>query len=478
MGARAEVVICGAGPTGLGAAWRLEEYRLAGHDCPRWRLLESHDRPGGMAASEAVDGFVWDLGGHVLFPHYRYFDDLLDELVDDWNYVTPVRGAWMWGRFIPYPVQRNLRHFPSDVLAAAIAGLREPPASTAPRNFGEFLMAQFGSGLHRDFFEPLNLKMWATHPDDMAMEWADQRSGSATANVPRVDLAQVLADIDAGRDAPGWNADTTIRYPANGGTGRIWSELLARLPSEQVGFGREVAAVHTRDRTLELSDGERVHYDSLVSSMPLDRLLRTITDQPELARLADRLRPAATESVGFGLAGDPPPQLSDICSLYIPDLEIVFWRVTVLSNYSAGNTPPNGRHWSLLCEVNTGADRPRPTADVVERARDGLIELGFIDPDQVVAVWHRSLTHGYPVPHLGRDADLAEIQRVLESFDIYSRGRFGGWRYEASNQDHAFMQGLELIDRLVAGTPETTYPTPTSANSRLGATDRQRIAPV
>jgi hypothetical protein len=49
------------------------------------------------------------------------------------------------------------------------------------------------------------------------------------------------------------------------------------------------------------------------------------------------------------------------------------------------------------------------------------------------------------------------VQAQLEGLEIYSRGRFGGWRYEVSNQDHAFMQGVEVADRLRDGKPETTY---------------------
>jgi len=48
---------------------------------------------------------------------------------------------------------------------------------------------------------------------------------------------------------------------------------------------------------------------------------------------------------------------------------------------------------------------------------------------------------------------------------VFSRGRFGGWKYEVSNQDHSFMQGVELVDRLVRGEPEITYFDPARANS-------------
>ena len=48
---------------------------------------------------------------------------------------------------------------------------------------------------------------------------------------------------------------------------------------------------------------------------------------------------------------------------------------------------------------------------------------------------------------------------------VFSRGRFGAWKYEVSNQDHSFMQGVEIVNRLVCDTPEVTITDPNLANS-------------
>jgi len=48
---------------------------------------------------------------------------------------------------------------------------------------------------------------------------------------------------------------------------------------------------------------------------------------------------------------------------------------------------------------------------------------------------------------------------------VFSRGRFGGWKYEVSNQDHSFMQGVEWVNALLLSEPEITYRDPNRANS-------------
>src|SRR5271168_4582876 len=99
--------ILGAGPTGLGAAKQLRDLGEQS-----FHLYEGSSRVGGLAGS-VVDpkGFTWDIGGHIQFSHYRYFDELMKQALGE-HWLHHQRESWVWidGRFVPYPFQNNIRH--------------------------------------------------------------------------------------------------------------------------------------------------------------------------------------------------------------------------------------------------------------------------------------------------------------------------------------------------------------------------------
>jgi hypothetical protein len=76
------------------------------------------------------------------------------------------------------------------------------------------------------------------------------------------------------------------------------------------------------------------------------------------------------------------------------------------------------------------------------------------------------LTPGYPTPSLERNAILHDVLPALEQHRIFSRGRFGAWKYEVSNQDHSFMQGVEVVDRIRYNRAEPTLNLPELVNQR------------
>ena len=95
-----KVVVIGAGPCGLSAATRLNQH---GHD--DWVLLEQNAEAGGLACTDVTpEGFLFDVGGHVIFSHYPYFDDLLDAVLgtgeEHWATHERVSYVWICGRYV------------------------------------------------------------------------------------------------------------------------------------------------------------------------------------------------------------------------------------------------------------------------------------------------------------------------------------------------------------------------------------------
>jgi protoporphyrinogen oxidase len=464
-----KVAVLGAGPTGIGAAWRLTqnlsstspESHATNGTLP-FLLLDEASLPGGRAASFITpEGFLFDYGGHVLFPHQEYgeFARLLDEIVPEWYSSRPFRGVWIRGKLIARPVQRNIHRLPLPTMFSCLWGLlrrkvREEDGSEP--NLQEYLEEQFGKQLTRHLMGPLNLKMWAYPPNALGSSWSSHHSGSKEKNIPDVSAVAILRNLVLNRDDTKWIETTSVRYPLEGGMGGIWERIFQMIPEGFRRLNTRVVSIDTTGRRIFLDNGTVIRYCTLVTSIPLDVLLRLLQDQPKLQARSLEFRAARVQLYGFGLKGPMPHILNGVHGLNVPAPEVPFWRVTIPSNVSPRNVPNTESTWSILCESSAAPEsKTRHTSEAIEKV---LRKMSFIPSDtKVVSVFSADLEHGYPVPFVGRNKLLNELQSELEMLCIYSRGRFGGWRYEVSNQDHAFMQGVEIIDRLYKGTPEYTY---------------------
>ena len=122
-----------------------------------------------------------------------------------------------------------------------------------------------------------------------------------------------------------------------------------------------------------------------------------------------------------------------------------------------------------MTETSESPQKPVVGARLVDDTIAGAIASGLIESRaQVASVWMHRVEYGYPTPSLDRDAQLARVLPALEAKDLFSRGRFGAWKYEVSNQDHSLMQGVEVVNRLLLQVPETTLTFPGTANSGWG----------
>lgn len=112
---------------------------------------------------------LYDVGGHVIFSHYKYFDDCIDEALpkeDDWfthQRISYVRYKGLW---VPYPFQNNISMLPKDDQVKCVEGLIDSAlecrvANTKPKNFDEWILRMTGKGVADIFMRPYNYKVWA-----------------------------------------------------------------------------------------------------------------------------------------------------------------------------------------------------------------------------------------------------------------------------------------------------------------------------
>jgi len=478
------ILIVGAGPTGLCAAYRLKELGYT-----NWELIDKSSQAGGLATSITDSkGFTWDIGVHVLFSHFAFFDALLDEYLEpkDWLYHQRWSPAWMRQRWVGYPIQSNVWRLPEDEVAEIVADLAtlKPDPTAQPRNFLEWLNNGFGKALTKAFMAPYNFKVWAHPPEQLNTIWVGER-------VATIKFGDILSNVINRRDAPAWGPNAQFRYPMNG-TGHIWEAVFQGLPKEHIKLSAEVKTVHTDegagagkpgDKSVELVDGTRIGFDALLSTVPVDRLLKTaFPDKPEMAQFAegeDKFKHQTVNLVGVGVWGQPPTRLNGVHWVYFPEEEFPFYRVTVLSNFSPLVVAKPFEQWSLLVEVSESKYRPVPKSkeELEAKVLEGLRKATMLPEDsKIESVWSTRLEYGYPVPYVERNMHMHKADHALRQMHIWSRGRFGSWKYEVANQDHSCMLGVDAIDAMLFGGNddgiEATFNSPSYVNNRYRKYDR------
>jgi protoporphyrinogen oxidase len=445
--AERKVLIVGAGPCGIGCARELE---ALGHG--DWKIAERGSTAGGHAGS-VVDpqGFTWDFGGHVVFSHYGEFDRLLEETMGD-EVFHHERSSYIRfdDRWVPYPFQNNLRHLPAEPAYECILGLIEATGGDSSMDFAVWMEATFGGGITHHFMRPYNFKVWATPPERMASNWIAER-------VSVIDHKRALRSMVFEEDDAAWGPNNMFLFPAEGGTAEIYRR--AALPlAGHIEYGRSIVEVDAEAKTVRYEDGGDDPYDILMSTMPVDILVRSLVHCPDHVRAAaDDLEHNGVYMVGVGYES---PLKDDKSWMYFPQDHAPFYRATNFAKYSPHNVPDGdtARYCSYMTEISYSRYKQETRDGLEERVEEGLRASGVIEGRPPVVSSHViDIDYAYPVPTLKRDAALEVIQPWLMGHDIISRGRFGSWRYEIGNMDHAVKMGMDAARFIVNQTPEELW---------------------
>jgi protoporphyrinogen oxidase len=436
---RADLVVLGGGPAGVGAAYRAAQRGL---DVV---LLERGDRVGGLAGSFEVAGVRVDHGSHRLHPTTDpvILAELRQLLGDDLQLRRRNGRIRLAGRWIAFPLRPAdlARRLPPSFAAAALRDTATSPFRRARADtFAEVLRAKLGPAMCERFYFPYARKLWGLEPGEIAGEQARRRVG---ADSP---LALVRRALAGGRGPRG-----VFWYPRRG-YGQL-SEALAEAAAAAgatLRLGAEVTGVRFPDdrATVEVGGAEPIEAGRVFSTLPLPLLARLTEPAPPEHALAAASKLAYRAMVLVYLALRRP-RYTEFDAHYLPEAWTPVTRVSEPKNYRDGDDPADT---TVLCaeipcalgDETWSADDDALAAVVLDAL--GHAELPRAQPFEVVV---RRVPRVYPVYRVGYERSLEELEAWAAAQPrLLSFGRQGLFVHD--NAHHALAMAWEAAAALTA----------------------------
>ncbi len=305
-----KVIIIGAGPAGITAAYELLKDNKNEYDVT---ILEETNEIGGISRTVKYNGNRMDIGGH------RFFSK--DERVMNlWQEIMPLQGTnsfddeklqiqkplqidgpnpekedevmlirnrvsriYYLKKFFDYPISIKLETFKNmgllNTLKAGFSYLKSVIIKRKEDSLEDFYINRFGKVLYTMFFEKYTEKVWGRHPREISADWGAQRAKGLS-------ITEIIKDMFAKifKKKNNQNAEVSLIeqfwYPKYG-PGQLWETLANK--TEQLGAkilkGYNVTNINIKNGKIESvtcnvnGQKQTIQADIFISSMPLKDLI-------------------------------------------------------------------------------------------------------------------------------------------------------------------------------------------------------------
>jgi protoporphyrinogen oxidase len=451
------VVIIGAGPAGLTAA-----YLLSKSDLPVTVVEADPEYVGGISRTVNYKGFHFDIGGHRFFSKSREVEDLWTEILSADLLLRPRSSRVFYGgKFYTYPLKAGealVQLGPVECMLCVLSYLKSRILPIRDvKSFEDWVTNQFGARLFRIFFKTYTEKVWGMSCQDISADWAAQR-------IKGMSLAAAIRNALL----PQRNGQAVIktmiesfRYPRLG-PGMMW-EACAQAVRHMGGkllMGHRVAACAMNSEssmwtvTCEGPNGERreIKARHIVSSAPLPELARVLEPLPKAEVLAAANALHFRDFLTVVLISRDRDQFSDNW-IYIHDPSVKVGRIQNYKSWSPEMVPdPAYCCYGLEYFCLEGDERWNSTDEqLMALARQELEKIGLGKAEDVLDGCVVRQRKAYPVYDDGYAANVAVIREALEREfpSLHLVGRNGMHKY--NNQDHAMMTAMLTVKNILAG---------------------------
>ena len=446
-----DIVIVGAGPAGLTAAYKLVQRGA------KPLVLEADNVVGGISRTVERDGWRFDIGGHRFFTKVEEVEALWREILPEEEFLNRPRMSRIYynNKFFDYPLKasnalKNLGIFEAVrcVLSYVWARIRPPKDQTTLEGW---VAARFGWRLYRIFFKTYTEKVWGVPANEIQADWAAQRIKNLSlfkaiinAVMPKRNQKEITSLIEE------------FRYPKHG-PGMMWEKAheLVTEGGGRVVFDAPVVRVeHAGGRAVAVvtADGERHPCEHLISTMPINLLLKAM-DPPvpaEVTKAADDLghRDFLTVALVVPEAAAFPDNW-----IYIHAPEVKVGRIQNFGSWSPYMVKDGFTCLGLEYFVFEGDELwTMADEDLIKLGTREVEQLGLVKPGSVGAGYVVRMPKAYPVydEHYQANVDVLRGWLAANTSNITPVGRNGMHRY--NNQDHSMLTAMLAVENIYGAT--------------------------
>ncbi len=330
------VVVIGAGPAGLSAAYDLVRCGI------QPILFEKSGTVGGIARTENYNGYHFDIGGHRFFSKIEYINRLWQKMLGE-NLLNVQRMSRIYykGRFFNYPLVpsnalANLGPLESVLILMSYLRAQLRP-NKEESTFEQWVSNRFGSRLYRTFFKTYTEKVWGIACNQIRADWAAQR-------IKGLSLMAALSNAIL-RTQKARTLVNQFLYPLKG-PGMMWKSFQQAIEAGggQIHFDSEVLQIGSENgRVVSVSCSQNgqlfdIPADHVISSMSIDRLVRAFHPSvpSEVADAADSLSYRAFLIVNLIVRRR---ELFKDQWIYVHSPEVLVGRIQNFKNWSAPCPP-------------------------------------------------------------------------------------------------------------------------------------------
>ncbi len=451
---RKQVVIIGAGPAGLTAAYELCKENVESV------VLEKDSVVGGISRTVNYKGYLFDIGGHRFFTKVRAVDEMWREVLGEEKFLKRSRLSRIYynKKFFYYPLRAANALFGLGILNSVMMVASYVKAQLFPIkrevSFEDWITNRFGRRLFNTFFKTYTEKVWGIPCDQISADWAAQRIKglSLIETVKNALLSQTSTDKN---DVIKTLIDS-FDYPEKG-PGQMWETVadLIQKRGSRLRMESGVERIHwNKDgvSAVEIDmkgESETIPGTDFISSMPIQELVRKLVPAPSPKVLEAAEKLAYRDFLTVSLIVNKPNLFEDNW-IYIHDSAVKVGRIQNFKNWSPGMVPDPMKTClglEYFCFEGDGLWNTSD-ADLISLATREVAELGLVSANDVEDGAVVRMPKAYPVYDSVYAEAVSTIREFVEDLgNLYLVGRNGMHKY--NNQDHSMLTAMLSVKNIL-----------------------------